>query len=152
MPRNRIFVTQGMKLNAWIGIEFSDRSSVYTTIDFQGTENEIPPHFNLMIPTEAEEIAALIRAWKNADKDGLDIMDCAMLPEYQSIIGKGTAALPLIFASLQHDPDHWFWALHHITGQNPVAAEHEGDLDGMTADWIRWGIRNGHIFNDRLDQ
>lgn len=32
----------------------------------------------------------------------------------------GEAAVPLILRDLEHQPDHWFWALREITQANPV--------------------------------
>src|SRR5438309_2262985 len=44
----------------------------------------------------------------------------AMLPEYQQIIGMGPSVLPFLFRELQREPNHWFWALAAITGEDPV--------------------------------
>ena len=67
-----------------------------------------------------------------------------MHPAYQQIIGMGEYALPLIFQALQREPDHWFWALGAITGENPVPDAHAGDLDAMTSDWLSWGDAHGY--------
>ena len=58
---------------------------------------------------------------------------------YQQIIGMGAEALPFIFRELQKEPDHWFWALHAITGENPVSKNAAGDLKAMTSTGL-----NGH--------
>lgn len=63
---------------------------------------------------------------------------------YQRIIGIGPPAIPFIIRELQTDPDHWFWALYCITGENPVRAGHEGDLAAMTSDWLDWAGRRGY--------
>ena len=68
----------------------------------------------------------------------------AMHPTYQQIIGMGEPALPLIFQDLRREPDHWFWALGAITGENPVPDAHAGDLDAMTHDWLSWGEAHGY--------
>src|SRR5256885_1317850 len=44
----------------------------------------------------------------------------ALHPAYQRIIGMGWAAVPLLLRELQRQPDHWFWALHAITGEEPA--------------------------------
>ncbi len=67
----------------------------------------------------------------------------AMHPAYQQIIGMGDAALPFIFQELRRDPDHWFWALKAITGEDPVAASDRGQLDKMTTAWLDWAGRHG---------
>ncbi len=56
---------------------------------------------------------------------------------YQQIIGMGPTALPLIANDLKNGPDHWGWALKAITGEDPVPAEHAGDLEAMRRDWLK---------------
>lgn len=69
----------------------------------------------------------------------------ALLWPYQQLIGMGTDALPLILMELQREPDHWFWALEAITGENPVPVDSRGDVDQSTKAWIDWGKTNGLI-------
>jgi len=64
-----------------------------------------------------------------------------MLPSYQSIIGMGEEALPLILAQLKSErdePDQWFWALRAITGANPVRPEDQGNFAKMAQAWLQW--------------
>ena len=61
-----------------------------------------------------------------------------MHPAYQHVIGMGSLALPFILAELEREPDHWFWALKAITGEDPVAEEQRGDVLGMTKTWLEW--------------
>ncbi|MCC6727212.1 MAG: hypothetical protein IT258_22095 [Saprospiraceae bacterium] len=67
-------------------------------------------------------------------------------PAYQQIIGMGDAVIPFILIKLREDPQHLFYALFKITGENPVPAAHAGDLPKMTADWLAWGKSKGYIF------
>ena len=64
---------------------------------------------------------------------------------YQQIIGMGAEALPFIFRELQKEPDHWFWALHAITGENPVSKNAAGDLKAMTSAWLEWARHNRYL-------
>jgi hypothetical protein len=64
--------------------------------------------------------------------------------DYQAIIQLGPAALPLIFDELQQRPDHWFGALEAITGENPIPVEARGDLEQMTAAWLKWATQHGY--------
>jgi hypothetical protein len=64
----------------------------------------------------------------------------AMHPSYQRIIGLGPAALPLIFNELAREPDHWFWALKAITGEDPVPPSARGKLRKMTELWLQWAV------------
>lgn len=69
----------------------------------------------------------------------------AMHPTYQRIIGMGDKAVAPILRQLQEQPDHWFWALNAITGENPVPQESAGDLRQMADAWILWGKKKGYI-------
>lgn len=89
----------------------------------------------------------LIAEW-HEQRAGLSwAADIAICPAYQSIIGLGPSAIPLILAKLKSegdDPDHWFWALRVITGLNPVADQDQGDILKMSEAWLRWGIEQGY--------
>ena len=67
-----------------------------------------------------------------------------MHPAYQEIIGMGERAVPLLLAELRREPDDWFWALHAITGANPVPAASRGNARTMAEAWLRWGAENGY--------
>jgi len=64
---------------------------------------------------------------------------------YQSIIGMGPAVVPLILAELEREPDHWFWALEAITGENPVNKDDAGDIEASANAWVEWGRQNGQL-------
>lgn len=81
--------------------------------------------------------------WRRETALHSSVTAIAMHPAYQQIIGLGERALPLIFGELHRAPDHWFWALQAITGENPVPDDHAGDLDAMTNDWLSWGDAHG---------
>lgn len=66
-----------------------------------------------------------------------------MHPAYQQIIGMGPAVLPLIFRELERDVDHWFWALHSITGVDPLPESSHGNMNEMARTWLAWGRENG---------
>jgi hypothetical protein len=62
---------------------------------------------------------------------------------YQQIIALGPDAVPLILRELEREPDHWFWALAAITGENPV--QRGMTFDDAVAAWIVWGRSRGLI-------
>lgn len=73
------------------------------------------------------------------------ITEAAMCPAYQSIIGMGPSAVPLILAELRlegDEPDQWFWALKAITGADPVSDEDRGDFVAMARAWFEWAEEN----------
>jgi len=73
------------------------------------------------------------------------IIEIAMHPAYQQIIGMGPIVIPLILAEMEKRPEHWFWALKSITGENPVLPEHRGRVKEMTKAWLNWGREQGYI-------
>ena len=75
------------------------------------------------------------------------ISDMVLHSAYQRIIGVGVEVLPLIMKELQDDPDHWFWALHSITEDDPVPEESRGNLAEMTEAWLAWGLIHGYVFH-----
>ncbi len=69
----------------------------------------------------------------------------AMHPAYQQIIGMGKEAIPLLLRGLdQQEPEHWFWALAAITGEDPVPPGDRGNVRRIADAWLRWGRQQGH--------
>lgn len=70
----------------------------------------------------------------------------AMCSAYQRIMSMGPKrAIPLILKQLElegDDPDHWFWALHHLTNADPVHPSDRGNMKKMRDAWIHWGRDN----------
>ncbi len=58
--------------------------------------------------------------WKNDVKLTSSATEIILNSFYQQIIGMGPVALPMILRELKREPDHWFWALQSISGENPV--------------------------------
>ena len=84
-------------------------------------------------------------------------------PAYQQIIALGPEIVPLLLRELERSPDHWFRALHALTGADPVPPESRGKLPEMAAAWLRWGREQGyqwvkwhvnesHLFTDLCGQ
>ena len=85
----------------------------------------------------------LVRQWKDAVRASWSVRDMVNHEAYQSIIAMGAPAIPLILREMQQRPDHWFMALHLLTGIDPAAGEETGT--GATNAWLRWGRRQGYI-------
>ena len=91
------------------------------------------------------DFAELAEQWRS-DTAAMSAMESmAMHPAYQRIIGMGPAVLHLILSELAREPDHWFWALSAITGENPVSPEVAGNLTRMTEAWLQLGRKRGWI-------
>lgn len=67
----------------------------------------------------------------------------ALHPAYQSIIGMGNAAVPLILRRLCRAPHQWFWALTAITDYDP--AQGEESAEAAAEAWLDWGRARGLI-------
>jgi hypothetical protein len=70
--------------------------------------------------------------------------DIVLNRSYQQIIGMGKPAIALILQDLKKAPDHWFWALRSITGENPIQPDDRGRLQKMTEAWLEWGRQHGY--------
>lgn len=100
----------------------------------------------------AKRFAQLAATWKQATAHMSIMARQAKHPAYQEIIAMGERAVPLILADLEKNGDHWFIALHQITGaEPPIPAEHKRelgpgwiDINGMQAAWIAWGREQGY--------
>ncbi len=86
----------------------------------------------------------LVREWKATRGHTSSAARMANNPAYQRIIALGMAAVPLILAELRQRPDHWFVALHTITGANPVPPESR-TVQEMANAWLAWGLAEGYI-------
>ena len=91
---------------------------------------------------EFQELAA---KWHQETWYCSSVVDMALNPNYQSIIGMGQPVVALILRELEKGPDHWFWALSAITRENPIKEEDAGDLEKMTEAWLRLGKERGWI-------
>lgn len=103
-------------------------------------------------PTRAGDRSELRRCfekhadeWKTRTAHLSVLSQRIMHPSYQRIIGLGRDVLPLIIERLSTHPDHWFWALRSISGEDPVRREDEGRFGAMRDAWIRWGRNRGLI-------
>ncbi len=98
----------------------------------------------ILVPMDLEvRFQHLVGDWKRQRGLTSSAMKMAALPAYREIVSMGTAAIPLLLAELERQPDHWFIALHEITGAEPVPQESRGKIKEMAAAWIRWGKDNG---------
>jgi hypothetical protein len=81
----------------------------------------------------------LAHQWKLERGCSSRVKDLVATPAHEEIVKMGWAAVPCIIREfVEGRVDHWFWALHVITGENPVKEEHRGYLKLMAEDWCRW--------------
>jgi hypothetical protein len=94
----------------------------------------------------------LAQDWREERGVMSSVTAMSMLPSYQSIIGMGPEALPLILAELRaegNDPDQWFWALVCISkaadlSSPQIAPEDQGNFRRMAQAWLEWGEAQGY--------
>lgn len=88
---------------------------------------------------------ALADRWYAETEAISSVSQMAMHPAYQEVIGMGCAVVPLLLQELRQQPQHWFWALRAITGDDPIRPEQRGKVREMTAAWLQWGQEHGYI-------
>src|SRR5437868_470512 len=101
------------------------------------TVPSVPFILPMTMPSE-QRFRELASRWRKDTAFLSSTSEIATHPSYQQIIGMGKEALPFIFAALREQPEHWFWALRAITGEDPVPPASRGDLRQMTAVWLKW--------------
>jgi hypothetical protein len=101
-----------------------------------------------VVPRESssETFQRLTKQWRDERDQKTSVSDMVMHPAYQQIIGMGREAAPFILRELSREtePDHWFWALKAITGEDPVPPESRGQIFEMASAWLRWGREKGY--------
>jgi hypothetical protein len=105
----------------------------------------MPPTATLPAEQLAQLFEQLAARWRDETLYLSSTTAIVMHPAYQRIIGLGPAVIPLILADLAKKPDHWFWALRALTGEDPVPAEARGRLPLMAAAWLTWGREQGYL-------
>jgi hypothetical protein len=91
------------------------------------------------------DFANLAAEWEEDTRNISSATQIVLHPAYQRIIGMGPRVLPLIFARFQNEPQHWFWALRAISGEDPVLQEHVGNVRQMASDWFAWAREYGFV-------
>lgn len=108
-------------------------------------EEKDPTQYGLRLEPCVEAGAVfkqLVERWRQDRGVSSSTADALLSHSYQSIIGMGQVAVPLILSQLEaegDDPDQWFWALQVLTGCNPVPEDEDGNFRAMAQSWISWG-------------
>jgi len=132
---------------------FPEGAEVQVSSLVEGSESASDLVAPTMGPTNAERepSADVVRRfhqlaveWKEATLLTSSGTEMLLHPAYQRIIGMGMQAVPLILAELRREPDHWFWALKSITGEDPVANGDRGKLVRMADAWLNWAQQRGY--------
>ena len=132
----------------WLN-EQPQASSIRIIITVLAEENMLPKTGeSLKTPVQnvslEENFLQLSQQWRQETGMLSVVSKIVIHPTYQRIIGMGQPVIPLIFRELEREPDHWFWALQSITGENPVSVDRRGDIVQMAAAWLEWGKAHGY--------
>ncbi len=88
-----------------------------------------------------DKFAVLVHRWRQETGFSSSAQAKILHPAYQTIMTMGPAVLPLILENLEASRGHWFWALHFISGENPVPEN--ATIDIARTAWLDWGRRKG---------
>jgi hypothetical protein len=92
----------------------------------------------------SQRFERLAAQWRRETRHLSLMSDIVLNTAYQQIIGMGQPAIALILQDLKQQPDHWFWALRSITGENPIQPEERGRVAKMAQAWLEWGRQHGY--------
>ncbi len=106
------------------------------------------PATTLSLPTRspdelAPEFHRLAAEWRQKSALLSNSVQMAMLLEYQKIIAMGPGVVGLILEELERKTDFWFWALEHLTGEDPIPLEARGKVQQMADAWVQWSRERG---------
>ena len=96
-------------------------------------------------PELEAQFQTLAQKWHKATGYMYNIAKAAEHSAHQQIAALGEPVIPLLLHELEKQPDHWFIALHTLTGAQPVPHEHRGRISKMAEHWIEWGRQNGYL-------
>jgi hypothetical protein len=91
-----------------------------------------------------QKFTALAARWRAETAWTSSVSQMVRHPAYQEMIGRGRDVVPALLHALAHQPEHWFWALRALTGEDPVRPEQRGHMDAMTQAWLPWGREHGY--------
>jgi hypothetical protein len=93
-------------------------------------------------PTEATFHAA-VAEWMCGIGPTSSYTEIVGHPAYRRIVHMGREAVPFLLRELQREPSLLVWALHEITGENPVPPGSSGRIREMAKAWLAWGEKHG---------
>ena len=92
----------------------------------------------------AERFRILADRWEDETRFLSNSEQVIAHPAHRAIVALGDPVVPLILDRMRAQGGHWFYALHAITGTNPVAREDRGVVAAMQAAWLQWGRDQGY--------
>ena len=99
--------------------------------------------FIALVPSVESEFTRLSSIWHRETGLSSRLDEKVRHWAYRQIIRMDAAVVPFILRDLERRPDHWFWALILITGENP--GDQADDMRGAASAWISWGKDKGYL-------
>ena len=96
-------------------------------------------------PADSDHFTELAERWERETYFQSNSELTVEHPAHQEIVRMGEPAIPLILERMQSHGGHWFYALHQITGVNPIAPEDRGYVKAIQRTWLNWGVANGYL-------
>jgi hypothetical protein len=90
------------------------------------------------------QCTALAARWRAETAWTSPVSQMVMHPAYQTIIGMGREVIPCLPRALEYQPEHWFWALRAMTGEDPGRPEDRGNVAAIAQSWLQWGQQHGY--------
>ena len=94
--------------------------------------------------TVEEQFCRLANAWQVAVAHLSSSTKRDTHPLYREIIALGPPVVPFLLRDLESNQRHWFTALSVITGADPIAEQHAGNIQRMADAWLEWGKKEGY--------
>jgi hypothetical protein len=95
--------------------------------------------------SDEERFAELADQWRRETRFVSSSTELVLNSAYQQIIGMGRSALPLILRRLDSNGGQWFWALKHISGEDPLSPKDAGDYEKNRERWLTWGREHHYL-------
>jgi hypothetical protein len=96
-----------------------------------------PTFFHRSDEEVAVLFATLAAEWRSATGFESSLERKVLNRAYQRIIGLGPQVVPYILDDLNNSPDHWYWALTAIVGEDKAAGQMT--MTAAAEAWLAWG-------------
>lgn len=83
--------------------------------------------------------------WYRETASSSFVFDKLEHPDFQKIVDLGEEVIPFILLQLKKQPSFIYFALHFITGEDPILQKSSGNINLIIQDWMNWGIHKRYI-------
>ncbi len=95
-------------------------------------------------PTLSEDLFhTWVSEWRGGIGPTSDPAEIVAHPAFRQIVAAGNDAVPMLLRELRNEPSLLVFALHEITGEDPVPRGARGKIREMSKAWVAWGKKGG---------